>query len=179
MFAAPISGTEDAPLCPTCCQSFTPRRKDQRYCSKPCAKAATRNAARGPRVIENRRRSAAHYDRASWLSYDLNRMHPERQRALLLAILEAASGTDAPLRNILLDPALLGADRSSTIGKLYPDSNDHTALNVAKMVHFFCRDEWGCSTRDAILDSGKPAGRRFTDDGKVEKVPPHYIEGHP
>lgn len=91
-------------------------------------------------------------------------MSSVRQRAAILALLEAASGDDAALRNILLQPALLGADRTSPIGKLYPDTRDYTALNVAKLVHAFCLAEWGVSVREAILDSGKPAGRRFRED---------------
>lgn len=77
-----------------------PRRKNQKYCSQPCAKAATRNTARGSRDIENARRNERHYSRAAWLSYDLNRMSPTKQRAMLLAILEAASGRDGALRTI-------------------------------------------------------------------------------
>lgn len=64
---------------------------------------------------------------------------------MLLALLEAASGADAALRNILLDPALLGADRSARIGKLYPDTCSPDALNIAKLVYAFCMEEWGCS----------------------------------
>ncbi|TKA95763.1 hypothetical protein FAZ78_15200 [Cereibacter changlensis] len=114
------------------------------------------------------------------MSYDLNRMSPAKQRAALLALLEAASGNDATLRNILLDPILLGADRSSSIGKLYPDTKCHGALNIAKMVHAFCMEEWGCGARAAILDNGKPAGRTFREDRSAEEiVPPHIYERTP
>jgi hypothetical protein len=82
---------------------------------------------------------------------------------MILSILGAASGPDAPLRNIILDPALLGAAWGSCIGKLYPDTRDYGAPNIAKMVDAFCRMEWGCSVRDAILDDGKPAHRTVAD----------------
>lgn len=92
---------------------------------------------------------------------------------MLLAILEAASGDDdAPLRNILLDPALLGADRSSGVGKLYPDTKDYAALNIAKMVNSFCQEEWGCTVREAILDKGKPARRKFREEEDPEEGNP-------
>lgn len=155
--------------CPRCAVVFRPRRKDQRYCRKECAKASSRNASRGPRKVENRKRSEAHYQRAAWLSYDLNRMDQNKRRKMILSILEAASGHDAAFRNILLDPALLGASRASTIGKLYPDNRSMEALNIAKMVYFFCMAEWGCSTRDAIMDQHildgpwTPAGRLFRE----------------
>lgn len=149
--------------CLRCSLRFTPRRKDQVYCSKPCAKAATRNKSRGSRHFENRKRTSFHYDRAARLAFDLYRMSADERRAMILAILESASGAEAPLRNILLDPALLKARRSSSIGKIYPDSKYSGSLNVAQMVNRFCLAEWGCDLRDAILDDGKPAGRLFIE----------------
>lgn len=116
-----------------------------------------------------------HYSRATWLSYDMNRMRPSRQRVMLLALLEAASGGDAALRNILLDPALLGADWSSEIGKHYPDTKCPERLNIAKMVNSFCKAEWGCSVREAILDYGKPAGRKFKVEDPSDENPPSAL----
>jgi len=164
-------------ICPRCAQGFTPRRRDAVYCSRQCQRAATRHSARGSREAEHRQRSQCHYERAAWLSYDLNRMPPARRRAMLLALLEAASGGDAALRNILLDPRLLGADRASGIGKLYPDTKSRDALNIAKMAYHFCMEEWGCSTRDAIMDRHTldgpwtPAYRKFTEEESIR--PPH------
>lgn len=150
--------------CLKCFQPFTRKRKDQRYCGRTCQKAATSHAARGDRSLENGARAAQHHERAVWLSYDLNRMNPKARVEAILAILEAASGGDAALRNILLDPAFLGAPAGSPLGKLYPDTKCLTSLNIAKMVNVFCRTAYGCGVRDAILDDGKPAGRKFIGD---------------
>lgn len=99
---------------------------------------------------------------------------------MLLTILEAASGDDAALRNILFDPTLLGAARSSGDGKLYPDTRNPDAPNIAKMVNSFCIEEWGCGVRAAILDNGKPARRSFCEAApEEEKVPPHIYERNP
>lgn len=163
--------------CPQCSACFKSRRRDQRYCAKPCAKAATRNASRGSREIENTRRNVTHYQRASWLSCDVLRLRPERQRQMLLSILQAASGDDAPLRNIVLHPALLGAAWGSSIGKFYPDTHDYSAPNIAKMVDAFCREELGCGVRDAILDNGKPAHRYLTEAEEPD-APPQHDETH-
>lgn len=114
--------------------------------------------------MENAQRNRDHYDRASWLSYDVNRMPPARQRAMILALLDGASGGSAALRNILLDPALLGAAWDAPIGKFYPDTKSPGTLNIAKMLNAFCQAEYGCHVRDAILDDGKPAGRKFVGD---------------
>ena len=152
------------PLCERCGAPYKRRKKTQKYCSATCQKKASRNTARGPRDHENNYRNRQHYERAAWLSYDVLRMSPNAKRRMILAILEAASSMDAALRNILFDPALLGADRRSPIGKLYPDSRYPDAPNIAKMVHAFCLEEWGVSTRDAILDNGKPARREFIEE---------------
>lgn len=79
------------------------------------------------------------------------------------------------MRNILLDPALLGADRASAIGKLYPDTKCPEMLNIAKMVNSFCQAEWGCSVREAILDDGKQAGRKFREEEAEEVKPPSAL----
>lgn len=116
------------------------------------------------------RRNEAHYRRAAWLSFDVLRMSPVRQRQMILSILEAASSDDAALRNILLDPALLGAERQSSIGKLYPDAKSHGTPNLSKMVNAFCKAEWGCGVRHAILDRGKPAYRTFAETQEAATI---------
>ncbi|WP_157115618.1 hypothetical protein [Ketogulonicigenium robustum] len=165
-----------APICQRCAQPVTAKRKDALYCCRQCQRAATRHTSRGSRVVENSNRTHRHYERAAWLSYDLNRMQSPDRREMLLALLEAASGYDAPLRNILLDPKLLGAERSSPIGKLGPDKKCSDALNIAKMANAFCLSEWGCGIRHATLDNGKPAGRIFreVDQRQDYDPPPHY-----
>lgn len=154
-------------LSPKCSQPFTPRRKDQRYCSKPCAKAATRNAARGKREVENARRDHEHYNRAEWLSYDVNRM-PEslRQRFLHALVVSVMSG-NAKLRNILTDPRLLGAGCAEPIGKLSIDRRCHSALNIAKLVHRYCRQRW-CKSLHQLWT----AGHKVTDGIPVAPTPP-------
>lgn len=116
------------------------------------------------------RRNEAHYRRAAWLSFDVLRMPPVRQRQMILSILEAASCDDGALRNILLDPALLGSERQSSIGKLYPDAKSPGTPNLSKMVSAFCKAEWGCGVRDAILDRGKPANRPFAETQETAAI---------
>lgn len=141
------------PTCPKCSRQFQPRRSNQRYCGRTCQKAATSHSARGSRQIENSQRNRDHYVRAAWLSYDVNRMPEAKRQALLCDQVASAKGGNARLRNILTDPKLLGADRASPIGKLYPDSRDHAALNIAKLVHRYCRRRWGMGLRQ-LLEPG-------------------------
>ncbi|SCX87491.1 hypothetical protein [Paracoccus tibetensis] len=65
-------------------------------------------------------------------------------------LIVAAKDGDAKLRNILTDPSLLGADRSSGIGKLYPDSHNADVLNIAKEANAYCRQRWGISIKTAL-----------------------------
>lgn len=165
-------------LCATCGAGFEKTRKDKRYCSKACARVASRNNNRGPRQIEDKERARWHYGRAAWLLHDLYRLPKREQRRMGQAILEAASGPDPALRNILTDPALLGAPYGSTKGLL---ETDHGKPNIAKFMNTFCREEYGTSIRDTILDEGKPAWRTFTTGEPlcISKVPPHIHEKTP
>jgi hypothetical protein len=58
-------------VCPQCSAPFAPRRKDQKFCTRPCAKAATRNAKRGSQKIADNR-------------YVARRADMQRSRAFLL-----------------------------------------------------------------------------------------------
>lgn len=46
--------------CPKCSVEFTPKRKNQKYCSRPCQ----RNGARGSRTGENSTMNRRHTDTA-------------------------------------------------------------------------------------------------------------------
>lgn len=167
-----VPSTGEAELaCPRCGTSFLPQRRNQKFCSRPCAKAATRNSSRGSRPKENATRARWHYGRAAWLCYDLHRMHVAERSHMLLAIVEAASGPAAALRNILLDPVLLSAARDSPAGKLYPDSRYPDVPNLAKMVHAFCLETWGVGLRNVLLVDGRPANRDLSKE-RSEIVPP-------
>lgn len=147
-------------ICSVCGNVFARKRKNQQYCSTKCQK----NASRTCRRRENAKRSEDHYHRASWLLHDLTRMTKDKRTHLIQGLLEAASGGHAPTRNLLLDPRLLGADRGSMLGKLPKDRLNHDRPNIAKIVNRYCQDSYGCTVKDAILDDGKPAYRKFVGD---------------
>ena len=50
--------------CPQCDTEFTPRRTNQKYCSDPCRK----NATRGDRSRENEDRTIRHFERSQRLA---------------------------------------------------------------------------------------------------------------
>lgn len=149
------------PFCPKCGVQFQPRRRNQRFCDRECQRVATKHSARGSRAVENDQRNRDHYERAARLCYDFNRMAPWKRPAYLSRLIVAAKDGNAKLRNILTDPKLLGADRTSPIGKLYPDSKNCDVLNIAKEANAYCRKQWGIGIKAAI--------------GTTANLPPAYV----
>lgn len=95
-------------VCPKCETSFSPKRSNQKFCSRTCSKAATRNAARGDRSSGNKAMSAAHYERAKGLAEMVYSVPPQRRLGMMKHILDYVP-IDAGLRRILSDPKLLKA----------------------------------------------------------------------
>lgn len=93
--------------CPHCSTPFTPRRKDQKFCTRPCAKAASRNAKRGSQKIADNRYAARLADmqrsRAFLLNDALNCRPPTERPAFMETLLRAAREDDGHLRRILSD----------------------------------------------------------------------------
>ncbi|TGN53776.1 hypothetical protein E4L95_15875 [Paracoccus liaowanqingii] len=143
----------DHPFCPKCGVQFQPKRGNQRFCDRECQKASSKHSARVSRLVENAQRNRDHYAHAASLCYDLNRMPRWHRSAFVSRLLKAAKDGDAKLRNILTDPRLLGAERSSGIGKLYPDSRDFDVLNILKEANAYCQERWGISIRTALGDN--------------------------
>lgn len=93
--------------CPQCSTPFTPRRKDQKFCTRLCAKAGSRNAKRGSQKIADNRYVARLADmqrsRAFLLNDALYCKPPTERPAFMEAILRAAREDDGHLRRILSD----------------------------------------------------------------------------
>lgn len=169
-----------AATCPKCSREYLPRRSNQRYCGAACQKSASRNSARGSRLRENAQRNREHYGRAAWLCYDLNRTRPDQRVSFVEALILAARKHDAALRNILTDPALLGAAPDSAIGKLYPDSANHQVKNIAKSANAYCRARWGLEIKAVVsgmseLRDAPPP--RLSDLEGAKRPPPIMPDG--
>lgn len=108
--------------CNKCKSTFTPKRKDMMYCSRACA----RNATRSERTFEYKRRNETHYERANiLLEYFTNSPSQEHPKVAANLLKRALNG-DATVKNILTDPRLLEA----TDGR----------RNVARRVNELCRE---------------------------------------
>lgn len=139
----------DAIECPRCGTVFTPIRSNQRYCSRPCAKSATRNATRGNRCAENRKRSWQHYERADRLKEMIYSTPPLERLEVMKHILEFIPH-DAGLRNILTDPELL----------MKPPRVDNRT-NIAKAANAYSQKFFGLSVKryiKAVMAGEEPEG---------------------
>lgn len=155
--------------CPICNTVFIQNRSNKKYCSEKCQKNSSRKKT--GRKFEYKFQHRDHDERAAWLTYDVTRL-PETERNLMIQkLLERASheplrsedGEASGIRRILLDQRLLGAAKDSPFGRFRHDQKCGVP-NIAKQVFKFCMDNYGCSTKDCILDGGKPAKRSFVGD---------------
>jgi len=161
--------------CPTCQSAFLPRRKDQRYCCKPCARAATRNATRGPRTVAHspdlRLRSRKHYDTAMRLAELVYTSPPNRRLGLMSDLIRRARGGDTKLRNILTDPTLLRASPDDT--GLFFRHAPATYRTIAQAADAYCRMFWGQGVRAVV--SGEcpepPTGEAGDTEGHAPSRP--------
>lgn len=132
-----IAPAAAADPCPKCCQPFTPRRRGQRYCSKPCAKAATRNATRGPRLIadspEARRIHEHRKGRVRGLSDALYEAPPAYRAEFVERLIAEARG-NAELRRLVTNREMLRSwARDDGTGR----------LRIAHVLDHFCREVYG------------------------------------
>lgn len=140
----------DAPACSGCGQPFTPKRTNQRYCTPPCQKAATRNTARGPRTTAESP-SRRHEKRLQWATLAfLNETlygHPVGQRlGLLRDWLDRARAGDTTLRAALTRPDFCKwTDNSRACFRsslAYPP--------VPYLTHKYCQKLLGCTVADWV-----------------------------
>lgn len=142
------AGSLTPTLCPSCCNPFQPQRSNQRYCSRPCQK----NASRGSRTVadswEERHRSSAHYTRALRLAYDIYTLRPDKRLGFMASLIDAARTSDAQLRSILTDPLLLSASRETP--GLFFRRCPSSYKTISQAADSYCRKFWGHGVRAVI-----------------------------
>ena len=143
----PIGMSADAAItCPTCNIRFKPKRSNQKYCSRPCQK----NATRGSRSVEAKVRNELHYCRALNLA-ELVYTAPIGERlGIMKTIVETAREHDAVLRNILTDPTLLGA--SPTDRHLFHRRSPGSYRTISQAADAYCRKFFGLSVKEYLRD---------------------------
>lgn len=77
-------------VCPKCQTQFTPKRSNQKYCSKECQKKSSRNTNRGSRTIEQKDRDRLHYDRARRFAEMVYYVPVDERLGAMKAIIDSA-----------------------------------------------------------------------------------------
>lgn len=145
--------------CPRCGEAFDRQRPNKTYCTPKCAKAATRNASRGPRtVVESvnlRARARAHNARARELAAWLYTAPVGQRLGIMSDLIEAARGEDAMLRNILTDPRLLFAS-PITDSRLFYRRAPGSYRTIAQAADAYCRKFLGQGVQAVISGNCPP-----------------------
>lgn len=134
----PSDDEDSTTECPGCSTAFTPKRSNQRYCTRECQQSTSRNASREDRSKENKERSWHHYERAHRLTEMIYTTPPQERLGMMKHILEFIPH-DAGLRNILTDPEL----------HMKPPRADGR-MNVAKAANAYTHTFFGLSIKRFI-----------------------------
>lgn len=122
--------------CPACNAEFTPRRKNQKYCSDNCRKRKSRHAARGSRKVahswDERRRSEMRKTRLTDLTNALYEA-PPRYRAEFLERLIAQARSNAELRRWLT--------RRDLLKTWYMDGTGR--IGIGHSLDHYCQEVYG------------------------------------
>lgn len=136
-------------VCPSCQSAFQRNRSNQVYCSKPCAKAATRNAKRGSRKVtgnwDERRRNETRKGRVRGLSDALYEAPPVYRAEFMEKLIVEARG-NSELRRLVTERSMLRSwDRNDGTGRLH----------IAHVLDHYCREVYGARSFE-VLDPARP-----------------------
>jgi hypothetical protein len=125
------------PTCARCNQSFDQKRTDQRFCSKSCARAASRNATRGQRTLahsgEARRTHETRCGRVRGLSNAFYETPPTYRAAFLERLIAEGRGNADLRRLVTLRDLLRSWARQEATGRLH----------IAHVLDHYCCEVYG------------------------------------
>jgi hypothetical protein len=145
MMLAEVVGHGASPLCPRCFQAFLPRRKDQKYCAKTYAKAATRNAMQGPRTVASswdiKRTVEARKGRVRGLFHAFYETMPCYRAAFLQRLIVEGRWCSAELRRLVTTRAVLQSwNRDQGTGRLH----------IAHVLDHYCQEVYGLRSYEVL-----------------------------
>lgn len=169
--------------CAKCATSFSPRRKDQRFCSKPCAKAATRNASRGTRELEfsvtARRTHEVRKGRIKGLSHGLYETPPAYRSDYLQRLIAEGRGNAELRRLVTVRDLLRSWGRDEGTGRLH----------IVHILDHFCQEVYGMRSFQVFNPATKlpsadilafpaayfgPDAPPVYEDGRLKTRPGHW-----
>lgn len=147
--ANPAGSSSAAPLCcPVCSEEFQPRRRDQKYCSKKCAKVPSRNTCRSVRTAERKRANMEHYSAALALAAMLYGAPPCERLGVMKEIIDSAASGDSRTRRVLTDLRLLRASPNDV--HLFHRRAPGAYRTISQAANAYTRKFFGVSIQDFL-----------------------------
>lgn len=138
--------------CPRCATEFAPKRRDAVYCSRQCQKAATNNAARGPRRIadsaEARRIHENRKGRVKALSDSLYETPPAYRADFMQRLIAEARG-NAELRCLVTNREMLRS-WARLRGNRDAGGAGTGRLHIAHVLDHYCREVYGQRSYEVV-----------------------------
>lgn len=132
--------------CQRCGATFTPARKNQRFCARSCQK----NAARGDRSLEKMKIDGSRRARADRLISEYLGLPQSLRLAWLKKHLDRARSGDRLTADVLTFPRAFRTDQAS----VFADPRAHGArVALPHLAEWFCRRALGCHVGEWV--SGK------------------------
>jgi len=142
--------------CPACKTDFETARKGKRFCSRPCQKRSTQNAARGPRTNAlsptSRRRNEAHYGLSHSLCKAFYKTPPQLRLGFLKDIVDKARYPtcqhDKAIKNVLTHKALTYPNRHDKT--IFYKGLPYTYCTISELVNRYCKRLLGASSKTVL-----------------------------
>ena len=150
-----LTRVSDEALCEYCDTPFRRRRKDQRYCSDKCRKAAYQDKNRKENPVNSTlspqkwRENYELFDRALRLAEMLYTMPVGERLGFMKGLIDDARHGNVKLKNILLNPAILKARYFDE--HMFYKKRPAAYRTIGQAADSYCRRYWGASVRDVLL----------------------------
>lgn len=150
--------TDNLRACEDCQEPFTPRRKDQRYCSDRCRKNRSQKARRrdvpvnstfSPSKRQDNRRLFGSAARYAEMLYSKS---PGERLGFMKGLIDAARAGDKRLRQILTNQYILNAGPDQP-WLFFPRPEGYYTITQA--ADRYCQMYWGASVAD-VINGGLP-----------------------
>lgn len=144
-----------AVACPHCDSEFEPRRRNQKFCTEPCRKAAyqLRDRVKNPKNSLNsrevRRANAERIEYLMNLTMELYATKPDERLGFLKGLVDRARDGEKALRDALTNRFFLGAKFINQPWLYLRRSWAYP--NVAKATNKYCRKYWNAGVIDVVL----------------------------
>lgn len=135
-------------ICPKCAEAFQPKRRNQRYCSDPCRKNATRGSRKVADSWDEKRRNETRKGRVRGLSHALYETPPIYRAEFMERLIAEARG-NAELRRLVTNREML---RSWARLRGSHDAGDGGTgrLHITHVLDYYCREVYSLRSYEVL-----------------------------